>query len=115
MFPAARESLFWKSNHGKDPKLIKFYEEDIVYWKRPQQITNYYDQRSQKLPSLWGKNGIQPYNIGGVGALGDEWLLGTFSAIAEGEDGARIKRIFRNREYSSGGLFQFKFTVSGLD
>jgi hypothetical protein len=60
--------------------------------------------------SLWGSQGILPDGVN-QGSLGDCWFLAAAAAIAE--HGARIRKVFANRDYQANGYYVFELFVLG--
>lgn len=67
----------------------------VAKWARPPQLVG-------GAPSLWGEKGVLPAGIK-QGRLGDCWFLAAAAALAEHPD--RIKKIFKNSDYPSNGVF----------
>jgi len=62
-------------------------------------------------PSLWGTKDVRPTGVV-QGVLGDCWWLSTAAALAEEDDGARIKKIFSNKNEAT-GIYEFTFFRNG--
>jgi len=61
--------------------------------------------------SLWGSKGVRPAAVQ-QGGLGDCWWLATAAALAEEDDGARVKKVFTNKNEAT-GIYEFTFFRSG--
>jgi len=61
-------------------------------------------------PSLWGKEGTLADGIR-QGLLGDGWLLGSASALAE--HSARVHRLFTQESYPADGIFEATLYFKG--
>ena len=93
-FGAGALSLYW-TGYLEDYEMYNVYK-NVKAWKRPTEL----DKTGK--PSLWGSQGVVPDGVV-QGELGDCWFLASAAALAEYPE--RIKRIFKNTQYSAEGIF----------
>jgi len=104
-----QKACLWKNNGSKTTKYV-----DVGFpassdsanagaWKRPSEMTTN--------PSLWGSKGVRPAAVQ-QGGLGDCWWLSTAAALAEEDDGARVKAVITNKNEAT-GIYEFKFFRNG--
>jgi hypothetical protein len=74
-------------------------------WERPVD-----DIKNGSKPSLWGYKGVLPDGVD-QSILGDCWFMAPAAALAEHPK--RIKKLFRNKEYSDTGIFMVYFFIRG--
>jgi len=100
-FTADTSSLYWAGYPTR-----KSSTSNIVGWKRPSEMGGTWAAEGI---TLFGKAGKpQPNGIKQTG-LSDCWFLASVASVAE--DPSRILDIMANRQYSTHGIFRFKFWV----
>lgn len=78
---------------------------NVQNWARPSEIDS-----AGSNSSFWGEYGIWPTGVH-QGSLGDCWFLASASALAE--HGARVEKVFANRDRDDDGFYVFEFFLLG--